>query len=253
MKKETTKQNKKSAIREIREIVQCLDELITEGINIKKQADPDLLEQEYAIYDLLIKEQLWYEKVKELWFNQEELYKITDIRALYKSHRMVPWMISLPGSLEYRDKENKKSQELLEKIRIIRINAGKVSQLLLEVKSKLLKKIPEGFLACNGLKFDLDSGEAVYGETEVILRKDRAMYKLLAHFLKNQNEPVSKEDALKVLYPRDYKMVSSPYRQEVKNHVNNIRKKLKMSGKNKKNEDLFESMGHGSYRLNCKE
>lgn len=254
MKKELTKQNNKLPEKEIvqletQEIIQCIDKLITEGINVKKQANPNFLKGENAVHDLYKRELFWYEEIKELWFNQNKLYKISDIRALYKAHEMI-----LPlGGLEYRDKKSKKSQKVLKQIKI---NADKVSDLLLkELKPKLLKIVPEGSLYCNGFKFDLDLGRATYGETKTIFKKHTAMYKLLVYFLKNKNEKVGKEKTLEILCPIEHKNLrgSSRYSRKLKDNVNNIRKKLDMSGKNKKNEDLFESTGNGSYKLICEE
>ena len=126
MKKKLTKQNKKYIIREV---IQHMNELITDGINIKKQADPDFLSEENAVLNLKRKESLWYEDVKKLWSDYDELYKICDIRALFNLHSIIPIL----GGLEYRDPESKKSQEVLEKIRI---NTDKISNFLYYMPKK---------------------------------------------------------------------------------------------------------------------
>lgn len=103
-------------------------------------------------------------------------------------------------------------------------------------------------LTCDGLKFDSSSGKASYGKIKKIFRKDKKIYKLLKHFLENPNKEFGKDELFKII---SQKRCPGPYQQNVKNTVNNIRKKLKMSGKDKENEDLFEKTDVG-YKLKCK-
>jgi len=252
------KQEIKQEITENPPIGQFLNDLFTEGTNILKQAkilkergrmfiaNTTLLDDfELKLLDALHERYFnWRYKIKEL-LEKEEVAKKIDSSISYKFFKILntPWSL---GKLGHRDIKTCESQKLLDNIKI---DTEKILDFLDETKPKLVETKLGKLFVRNRLEINHDSGDAVYGKTKTTFGKNTAEYKLLFHFLKNKNIVITKKEALWVL-SQDSRDLSF-YSQEVKYTINNIRKKLEMSGKNKKNEDLFEPMGNGSYRLNC--
>jgi hypothetical protein len=112
----------------------------------------------------------------------------------------------------------------------------------------------EQVLKCSGLKFGLESGNAVYGGTIANFTPDEQEYKILKMLMENPNKRVNYEKLCQAILGKQNKqckseIIDSVFKRRIAFIVRNIKRKLEIVRAKNKNKDLFKA-GNG-YMIIC--
>jgi hypothetical protein len=102
-------------------------------------------------------------------------------------------------------------------------------------------------LTCNGLKFDLNSGDVSYGKTKTNFKPEDDGYKLLSALMKKPNIRISYEEINKALGKNEN---SKKDDRDISFIIRNIRKKMGIGKNNGGNKNIF--IPCNGYRIECK-
>jgi len=97
---------------------------------------------------------------------------------------------------------------------------------------------------CDELRFGLDSGYVIYGDTLKNFLPGGCEYKLLRALIVSKNCKLTYKETNEIL-----SQGNNRERREIADIITDIRQKLDMAGDNPVNEDLFDC--HAGYTMNC--
>jgi len=118
----------------------------------------------------------------------------------------------------------------------------------LKIWEKERKKVGEWKL-CGKFGFNLNDGSAIYGKVETNFRPESKEYKILKLLLNSPNKRVSADEIVKTIYGKGE--ASSVDKRQLAFLIRNIKRKLRIIGKNKlkENRNIFKACN--GYKIIC--